>query len=64
MCKVCGCNPCRSACPNAEDDVVATCEQCGYDITTSIKSYVDGNGNHFCSEDCFKEYYGFKEYNE
>ena len=55
MCEICGCYPCRSACPNApEPQPVYECEDCGEGIYDG-DNYYSISGLILC-EDCIGGY--------
>lgn len=43
---------------------IGTCEHCGEDITDEYIYITDRDGNKFCCDDCFMEFYGYKEVRE
>lgn len=64
MCIECGQVPCHIRCPNAVDpeaEYVGECFNCKFPITDDY-IYITGlDDSIFCREECFKEYYEFKE---
>ena len=44
-----------------EVEIVGACENCGEVLTTEYEYYVDGDGNKFCSDDCYIDFYKIKK---
>ena len=61
-CPICQSNPHNHLCPYApEPRCRGQCKTC-YTILREDYNYItDTEGNIFCSEECFKEYHGYKE---
>lgn len=58
MCDICGRTPCHPRCPNAIENPIGHCSECGAPIITTYDYYTDNEDNIFCSEDCYIKYYG------
>jgi hypothetical protein len=53
MCKECHQHVCPGGCPNADDEVIATCSECGRAIFAG-EFYYHVNGDDYC-DDCIGE---------
>ena len=61
MCIYCHQTPHDCRCPNAQPDVIGTCDFCGEVLTDAYEYYEDAEGNSFCSKECAVKYWGIRE---
>lgn len=63
MCEICNKSNHDYRCPNAKEniEIIGTCQICGIQLTDEYEYIEDDNGNRFCSDDCFKQFYGYRK---
>ena len=63
MCAICQSSTCLTRCPNHQQRgvYIGECATCNAILTTETEAFTDEDDNLFCSSECFKGYYGFKE---
>lgn len=49
---------------DTEIEHIGVCAMCGAEITDEYEYFGDDDRNLFCTEECFKDFYGFTVYDE
>lgn len=61
MCNVCLQTPCDPRCPNAPDNILGRCKECGVLLWDHDDVWFDNDDNIFCSNSCAVAYHNIRE---